>query len=122
MNFKKAISSFKFAIKGLKWLVAYENNFQIHILASILAISAGFILKINQTEWLFILLMIGLVCTAEAFNTSIEQLCDFIETKENTHIGRIKDIAAAAVFILSILAFITGILIFVPKILNFLKL
>jgi diacylglycerol kinase (ATP) len=119
MNFKKAFKSFRFAIKGLKWLVAFENNFQIHLLASILAIAAGFLLKINQTEWLFVLLMIGLVWAAEAFNTAIEQLCDFIEPKQDTRIGRVKDLAAAAVFILSMIAFTTGILIFVPKILNF---
>lgn len=43
-----------------------------------------------------ILLATGLVVAAELFNTAIEALCDFVETRHNEKIGIIKDIAAAA--------------------------
>jgi len=51
-------------------------------------------------QWLdfeMILLSTGLVLIAELFNTAIEAVCDFIETRHNEKIRAIKDIAAAAV-------------------------
>jgi len=38
-----------------------------------------------------------LVLMAELFNSAIEALCDFIETRENPKIKVIKDISASAV-------------------------
>lgn len=37
----------------------------------------------------------GVVLAAELFNTAIEALCDFVETRHNEKIRIIKDIAAA---------------------------
>ena len=49
--------------------------------------------------WLFglILLVTAFVLVAEIFNSAIEALCDFVETRENPKIKVIKDMAAAAV-------------------------
>ncbi|MEL6555407.1 MAG: diacylglycerol kinase [Cyanobacteria bacterium J06621_11] len=44
-----------------------------------------------------ILLAMGLVLTAELFNSAIEVLCDFVEPQKNEKIRITKDIAAAAV-------------------------
>ncbi len=44
-----------------------------------------------------ILLATGLVLMAELFNTAVEAICDFLETRENEKIRAIKDMAAAAV-------------------------
>lgn len=44
-----------------------------------------------------ILLAMGLVLTAELFNSAIEVLCDFVEPQRNEQIRITKDIAAAAV-------------------------
>jgi diacylglycerol kinase (ATP) len=38
-----------------------------------------------------------LVLVSELFNTTIEALCDFVESQQNEKIRVIKDIAAAAV-------------------------
>jgi diacylglycerol kinase (ATP) len=46
-----------------------------------------------------------MVLVAEIFNSAIEALCDFVETRHNEKIKVIKDIAAAAVGI-SILAWL----------------
>jgi diacylglycerol kinase (ATP) len=43
-----------------------------------------------------ILLATGVVLAGELFNTAIEALCDFVETRHNDKIGIIKDVAAAA--------------------------
>ena len=43
-----------------------------------------------------ILLATGTVVAAELFNSAIEALCDFVDTRHDDKIRRIKDLAAAA--------------------------
>nr|MBF0222332.1 diacylglycerol kinase [Desulfobulbaceae bacterium] len=47
-------------------------------------------------DFLMILAATGQVLIVEMLNSSIEALCDFVETHENMNIKVIKDIAAAA--------------------------
>jgi diacylglycerol kinase len=51
------------------------------------------------SQWIhltLVLLVTGMMLTAELFNSAIEILCDFVEQQDNVQIGAIKDIAAAA--------------------------
>jgi diacylglycerol kinase (ATP) len=48
-------------------------------------------------DFLLILVVTALVLVAEIFNSAIEALCDFVETRHNEKIKVIKDIAAAGV-------------------------
>lgn len=116
MNFKKLIKSFSFAFKGLISLLKSENNFQFHFAAMILVIACGFMFKISQTDWYIILILFALVFSAEAFNTGLEKLCDFVHPEHHPKIGIIKDIAAAGVLIVAMVAAIIGLLIFYPKV------
>lgn len=75
----------------------------------------GFIFGLSPTEWMFQILAIGFVIVAEASNTSIEYLCDFIHPEHHKKIGFIKDIAAGISFIASIFAIIIGLILYVPK-------
>ena len=61
---------------------------------------------------------IGSVLAAEAINTAIEKLADFISPSHQVLIGKAKDLAAA-VLILYTCAFIIGGIIFIPKIIHF---
>ena len=56
-------------------------------------------------DLMLILVVTAMVLVAEIFNSAIEALCDFVETRHNEKIKVIKDIAAAAVGI-SILAWL----------------
>lgn len=76
---------------------------------------AGFYFQISKTEWLFQVAMIGLVMSIEGVNTSIEYIADFIHPEFHASIGRIKDVAAGAVFIASIAAVIVAVIIYYPK-------
>lgn len=55
-----------------------------------------FILR-QWIDFFIILTATALVLMAELFNSAIEALCDFIETRENPKIKVIKDISASAV-------------------------
>ena len=76
----------------------------------------GFYFNLTSTEWMFQIFAIGLLIVAEAANTSIEYICDFIHPEPHKKIGFIKDIAAGIPFIASIFAIIIGLIIYIPKI------
>ena len=116
-SIKSRLSSFKFAFQGLLSLVKNEHNARIHLLAAILAIVLGIVMKISVTEWALLTIVIGLVFISELFNTAIEKLADFVHPEWNDQIKKVKDYAAAAVFISAIIALVAGGLIFIPRIL-----
>lgn len=116
-SIKLRLSSFKFAFQGLLSLVKNEHNARIHLLATILAIVLGIVMKISVTEWALLTIVIGLVFISELFNTAIEKLADFVHPEWNDQIKKVKDYAAAAVFISAIIALVAGGLIFIPRIL-----
>ena len=62
--------------------------------------------------------MFGLVISLEMVNTAIEIVVDMVSPEYNLKAGHVKDIAAGAVLINAIVAFIVGLLIFLPKIIR----
>lgn len=64
---------------------------------------------------MIVVFLIGFVLTAEAFNTAIEKICDFIHPELHPKIGKIKDIAAGGVLIAVLTAVVIGLIIFAPK-------
>lgn len=64
-----------------------------------------------------VIVLIGLVLSAEAVNSAIEALADVVSPNYHEGIKRTKDLAAGAVLILAICAAIIGLMIFVPKLL-----
>lgn len=112
--------SFFHAIDGIVYTIKYEHNMIVILLAAIVTIFIGLMLNININEWLFCLLIIGLVAGCEMINTAIEAVVD-LETLKTHPLAKIaKDAASGATLIFSITALIGGIIIFVPKIVLFL--
>lgn len=105
--------SFGFAFNGLKE-VWKERNFKLHLVSVILVNLAGFYFNISINEWLVIWLLIGIVLSLEIINTAIEKLVDLVSPSYNTEAGKIKDLAAAAVLVSSIVALVVAIIIFLP--------
>lgn len=114
---KRLIHSFKYAVDGLVYAFKYEQNIIVHLLATIVAICCGLLLNISSTEWLMVILVIGLVIATELINTSIEATIDLISPEKHPLAKIAKDTAAAAVMVFAITAIIVAIIIFVPKIL-----
>lgn len=109
------LKSIGWAYKGAWLLLRSEASIQIQFFVAIVVTIAGFYFDISKTEWLFQITMIGLVLSIEGINTSIEYIADFIHPELHASIGRIKDIAAGAVFIASIAAIIVAAVIYYPK-------
>ena len=112
--------SFFHAIDGIVYATKEEHNMLIIIPCMILAIIAGITFKISSTEWLFMILVIGLVIGAELINTAIEAVVDLETTKYNELAKIAKDTASSATLVFSIVAFIGALIMFVPKLLELL--
>lgn len=117
-SLKSRLESFRFALNGLLLLLKNEHNSRIHILAAIIAIVMGIIMKLDHYEWSLLIIVIGAVFLTELLNSSIESLADLIDPEWNELIMGAKDYSAAAVLISAIVAIVVGGLIFIPKFLD----
>lgn len=117
-SLKKRSKSALYALNGLKVLFLEEHNSRIHIAIVIVVVTAGFLLKISNTEWLVICILIALVFSLEIINSTIENICDYISPQWSEVIKKVKDLAAAAVFVSSVISVICGAIIFLPKLYN----
>jgi len=114
------LRSFKYAFHGFRWLIRDEHNSWIYLVVVIVLVPVCFLLKLSLMEWALIALCIGLVFALEMVNSAIERLADKVSPGSDPVIGKIKDLAAGAVLIMSIAAAIVALIILVPKILTIL--
>jgi diacylglycerol kinase (ATP) len=115
---KQRICSFKFALKGIKFMLLSQHNAWIHLFFTIMVIVFGIWLNLSRGEWATLVFAMGLVWMAETFNTALERLTDLVSPEYNKLAGQAKDLAAGAVLITAIAAAVIGILVFLPKIFN----
>ena len=109
------IKSVGFAFKGMFILIRTEASIKVQLFIALVVTIAGFYFNISKTEWIAQITMIGLVMSVEGMNTAIEAIADFIHPEYHEKIGLIKDVAAGAVFIASVIAVIIAGIIYIPK-------
>lgn len=113
------LKSFIYAYKGIKVALS-QRNMKVHILCALITMITANILNISLTEWCIILICIGNVLSLEIINTAIEALVDLVEPNQNPIAGKVKDLAAGAVLVFSIISAMIGIMIFGKYILDLL--
>lgn len=109
---------FRYAFSGIRSGLMQDRSIRFQCLLGLLALAAGWILRLSRQEWLWILLSITLVITAEIFNSCIEKTVDYISLKKDPRAGLIKDMAASAVLVVSGFALIVALLIFLPALMR----
>ncbi|UOE95675.1 diacylglycerol kinase family protein [Alkalihalobacillus sp. LMS39] len=113
----RLLRSFVYAWSGLRYVLVNEQNMRIHLLIGTVIIFVSFMLDVSKLEKVILLLVIGVVFSLEVMNTAIERTIDFV-TNEYHPLAKIaKDIAAAAVFVFSLIAVIIGLIILLPPLL-----
>ena len=117
-DLKKQFRSFGYAWQGIKCCIGKEQNLSFHLIASTVVVAAGFAFDITRTEWMILILCIGVVIAAELFNTAIEKLVDLVSPGRHPLAGQVKDIAAGAVLVCAAAAAIIGLIIFFPYIMS----
>jgi len=108
----KLLKNFGYAWKGFNVAVKDEPNLKIHLAMAAIVIGMGFYFKVSSVEWMVLLILIGLVISLELINSAIESLTDLVTKERLPLAGKVKDIAAAAVLTISVIALLVGIIIF----------
>jgi len=116
-----SITSFKYAFRGLRYVLSSERNARIHLLLALLALLASIVLRISLEEWLFIVISIMLVFFAEITNTAIEKTLDLISQQHNQLVKLIKDMTAAGVLVTALGAVIVALVVFLPRVITLLQ-
>lgn len=119
MRFRKIRGSIH-GIRGLRLAWGEEASFRIEMFWGTLAVALSWFFGISAVEWLLVAAMIGFIFAAEIFNTALEEICDMVTLEHDPHIGKIKDLSAAAVLVSWITAFVVGCIIFIPYFLAYL--
>jgi diacylglycerol kinase len=106
------------AWRGVKRGIRGHSSFFVHFFFAVCAVATATVLQCALWEWCLIILCIGLVLTAELFNSTIETLFHGLDSESKARIQGCLDIAAGAVLIASITAAIIGGLIFGHRLLE----
>jgi diacylglycerol kinase (ATP) len=118
--FGDRLHSFRHAFRGLAELFRRTPNAQIHLVITVAVLLSGWFFGISTTEWIAVLLCIGLVLAAESFNSALENLTDLASPEIHPLAGKAKDLAAAAVLLGAMVSVVIGAIIFLPKLSNWL--
>lgn len=102
---------FAVAISGLIWSFRHETSFRVHLPIALAVISIAAWLNVDPWRWTVLVMAIGMVVSAELFNTSIEQLVKVIHPEHDQRIGQALNAAAGAVLIVSLAAVVVGLIV-----------
>ena len=99
----------KNAVTGIAFTYKTESNFRRHCFSAVIVI---ILLAVFQPQWIWwalIIICIALVLAAELINTAIENLIDHLHPEIHPEIGKVKDIMAGMVLVLSLTAIIIAL-------------
>ena len=113
-NFHKFLKSFRYAIRGLKYMLRNEQNFQIEVLVGLVVIFLMFLFPTRALEKIALFIVIFTVLVIELINSMFERVVDILKPRVHPYAQLVKDIMAAAVLLSSIGAVIVGVIIFYP--------
>ncbi|MCX6763597.1 MAG: diacylglycerol kinase [Candidatus Moranbacteria bacterium] len=106
--------SFFYALRGLRYIISHEKNFQNEVFIGLLVIIAMIYFQVTRAESVVLFLVIMTVLVLEILNTVMERVVDILKPRVHPYARLIKDLMAAGVLITSIVAIIIGLLIFIP--------
>lgn len=110
------ILSFKYAFQGLNFALKKEPNLKFHFFVGLMVIFSGVFLRISRTDWILVIILIGLVISVELTNTSVEKVVDAFTDKSHPGAKLAKDISAGAVLTVALVSAVAGLIIFLPYI------
>jgi diacylglycerol kinase len=103
---------FRAAFRGVKQGVRGHSSFFVHFFFTALVLAAALVLRCDLVQWCLLLGCVGLVLTAELFNSAVETLFRGLDEATRDRVWPCLDIAAGAVLLASITASVIGGLIF----------
>ena len=109
---RNLIDKFKWAFEGLFFGLRYDRSIKLQVLIATVVLIVSIFLRVETYDFVIIIIMCGIVIAVEMLNSSIERLSDYLcDCKYSMEIKRVKDLAAAAVLIVSMTASVVGVMI-----------
>ena len=108
--------SFQFARRGLVYIIKTQRNARIIFIAGCATVLCGWYFQITAGEMLAVIIIVTVVFVAEIFNSMAEGILDIVSPRHDPAAQRIKDMAAGAVLVASVVSLIIGGLIFLTYI------
>ena len=108
--------SFFFALRGLRYVIINERNFQNELIIGIFVVFAMLYYHVTRPEMVVLFMVVMAVLIMELLNTIMERIVDILKPRIHPYARLIKDLMAAGVLLTSILAVIVGLIIFIPYI------
>jgi diacylglycerol kinase len=115
------VQKFQAAIRGWKLGIRGHSSFFVHFFFTALVLAAAVALKCEPIQWCVLIGCIGMVLTAELFNSAIETLFRGLPDETKDRVWPALDIAAGAVLLASVTAAIIGLIILLPLLPNLAK-
>lgn len=112
---RNRLKSFSYALRGIAVAWVGEPNFKLEVWIGAIAVLLGVFLDISRGEWAALILCIAIVLSTELLNTALEALCDMLQETHDPRVAIIKDLAAAAVFVVALGSLAVGLCIFIPN-------
>ena len=103
------------AFRGLKLGIRGHSSFSVHFFFAALVVAAAIVFRCELLDWCLLLGCIGLVLTAELFNSAIETIFHGLEERTKPRVAATLDIAAGAVLLASLTAALIGALVFLHR-------
>lgn len=90
-----------FAFTGIHYVWTVERNFRIEVILGLVAIIVFAVVRPAALWWALIVLCIALVLAAELANSAVEALADHLHPEIHPIIGKVKDMLAGMVLVIS---------------------
>ncbi|MBU0649926.1 diacylglycerol kinase family protein [Patescibacteria group bacterium] len=112
----RRFASFKYALRGIYHATANEVNFRIQLSIVLVSMVAGVVYQLHLFEWLALVVVSGMLLSAELINTTIEEFIDHLIHDHHEGARIIKDLSAGYVLTTALCALAVYLIVFGPKI------
>lgn len=110
---------FLYAFKGIGSSLREESSLVVHFIATAVVFILGGILHngMHYYDWIILVVCMLVLISGELINTAIENLTDMVSFKFSYNAKKIKDVAAAAMLILSIMCIVVSLMVLIRALL-----
>ncbi|MEI6256687.1 MAG: diacylglycerol kinase [Planctomycetota bacterium] len=109
------LRKFADAFRGLSRAIRSQSSFAFHLFVAGAVVAAGAVSRVSAVEWGLLILAIGLVLSAEIFNTAIESLARGPGSRRHPRLRDALDMASGGVLMAAITAVLIGVIVFGPR-------
>src|SRR5258708_11375194 len=115
---KSRLSSLRYALAGWLYVLRYQKNIRIQIVATVLVFAVGLWLGLHPLDWAILIIMITLNWMAEFTNAALEAVVNLASPEIHPMARVCKDVAAASALLAAVAAVSVGALVIGPPLLE----